>query len=282
MSLRTTGLLTAALLSAAPLAAATLPASAAACTAPTVVSTQVSPRSIVLGAGDTAVLTVSVAVRANGCQLTGSGAVLTQPGGATLSQPLALLSATGETSLFSASLPVTATGLDDAAAGRWKVRTATSWTAGAAPVVTEASVPALKGGDDEGGEDEGDEDESEDVQSEGKVSVLHASSVSADATSSALGKHNRIKKGKALTVKGQLRQVSWKSGTEVGYAKQRVELQFRTSGGAYKKVKTLQTKAGGAFAESVKASKDGCYRVVFPGSTTAAPATSAGECIDVR
>jgi hypothetical protein len=283
MSLRTTGLLTAALLSAAPLAAGALPASAATCTAPAVVSTQVSPRTLVLRAADSAALTVAVAVRANGCQLTGSGAVLTLPGGTTIAQPLALLSDTDGVSVFSASVPVSAAALGDTAAGRWKVRTATSWSAGDAPVLTEASVLAdQKGGDDEGDEDEGDELESEAVESEGKVAVLHASSVSADAVSSALSKHNRITKGKALSVKGQLRQASWASGAEVGYAKQRVELQFRTSGGTYKKVKTLQTRAGGAFAESVKASKDGCYRVVFPGSSTAAAATSAGECIDVR
>ena len=273
MSQRTTRLITAALLSAAPLAVATLPASAATCTTPEVVSTSASPRNVVLGAGGTAAFVVSVSVRSNGCELTGTDAVVTLPTRATLAQPLTLLSSTAELSVFAGSVPVDAATLADTAAGTWKVRTSTGWTTATTPVTSE--LAGTQRGDD-------DEDEDEGVQGEAKVSVLRASAVTADATSSALTKGNKIKKGKALTVKGVLRSTSWTTGAQTGLAKQKVDLQFRTSGGTYKKVKSLQTRAGGTFAESVKAAKDGCYRVVFGGSSTTAPATSPGECIDVR
>jgi len=265
MSQRTTGLITTALLTAAPLAVSALPASAATCTAPEVVTTQVSPRTVVLGATDAAAFVVSVSVRANGCEITGTRAVVTLPTKDSLEQSLTLLSEQDGLSVFAGSVPVSAAALDDDAAGSWKVRTSTSWTAGATPVTTETTGAEV-----------------EPAEGEGKVAVLRASRVSADATSSALTKGNRIKKGKALTVRGVLRQASWETGTEVGVAKQRVELQFRTAGGSFKKVRSLQTRSGGAFAEAVKVSRDGCFRVVFSGSRTAAPATSPGECIDVR
>ncbi len=287
MSQRTTGLLTAALLSASPLALTALPASAATCTAPEVVSASASPRSITLGVGGTSAFVVSVSVRDNGCELTGTSAEITLAGKAktVVQQSLALQSSADGVALFSGWVPVDAATLPDSAAGTWKVRTSTDWTAGATPVSTQvASSQGDDAGDDAEDESEDDESESEDqaVEGEAKVSVLRASSVSAEATSSALSKDNRIKKGKAITVKGVLRQTSWSTGTEQGYAKQRVDLQFRTTTGSYKKLKSLQTRSGGAFVESVKAVKDGCYRVVFRGSKTTAPAASAGECIDVR
>ncbi|SDT22262.1 hypothetical protein SAMN04488543_3348 [Friedmanniella luteola] len=285
MSPRITGLVTAALLTAAPLALGALPASAAGCTNPEVIATSVAPRSIVLAPGGTATFAVQVSVRANGCVLTGTEALLTLPTRAKVDQPLTLLSDADGISVFTGSVPVSASALDDAAAGTWKVRTSTSWTAGDAPVATEVTTAPARGddeGEDEGEDDGEDELENEAVEGEGKVAVLRASSVSAEATSSALSKKNKIKKGKALTVKGALRRTSWETGAEAGYAKERVELQFRTPGGRYKKVTSLPTRAGGTFAKPVKATRDGCYRVVFGGSRTTAPATSAGDCIDVR
>ncbi len=282
MSRRTTGLLTAALLSASPLALSPLPASAAACTAPEVVSASASPRSVVLGAGGTAAFVVSVSVAGNGCDLTGTDAEIILPGKArtVVQQALALESSTDGVTVFAGSVLLDAATLPDSAAGTWKVRTSTGWTGGATPVTTQ--VDSAEDGDDEDESEDGEDGEDQAVEGQTKVAVLRASSVSADATSSALSKHNRIKKGKAMTVKGVLRQTSWSAGAEQGYAKQRVDLQFRTTDGRYKKVKSLQTRRGGTFVESVKAVKDGCYRVVFRGSKTTAPATSAGECIDVR
>ena len=132
--------------------------------------------------------------------------------------------------------------------------------------------------DDEPGDETEDE---EPISGSAKVAVVAAADLTADATSSQLRK-GRIKKGKALTVKGVLTRADWERATDVGYAKQKVELQFRTPKGSFTKVRTLQTRSGGAFAETVKVSKDGCYRVVFAGSATTAAAPSPAECIDVR
>ena len=83
-------------------------------------------------------------------------------------------------------------------------------------------------------------------------------------------------------MKGTLTRARWEAGTSTGYAKQRVEVQFKTPKGTFAKVRTVTTKAGGTYSTSFKAAKDGCYRVVFKGSKGVAPVTSKGECIDVR
>jgi len=291
MRTRTTGLLTAALLTAAPLAGMALPASAASCTAPTVVATTASPRSVALAAGGTASLTVSVSVRAGGCTLLGTGARLVLPDKQTLEATLAATSTAGDVTSYTGTVPLSADDLANAQAGSWKVRTSTAWAADAPAPGGTATATHLQGDDDgddgddddQGtGEDEGEEAGSQLVEGEAKVAVLRASQVTSDVTSSALTRHNRIKKGKAVTVRGVLSRADWEKGGLAGYAKQRVELQFRTPEGAYRKVRAVKTGSGGAFAESVKVSKDGCYRVVFTGDATTGADPSTGECVDVH
>ena len=211
------------------------------------------------GRTGTAGFDVEVAVEHHGCAIGAVQAVVTSPPKA--SDKLTLIAAAGDatTTFYYGGLDLTAAALDDAEAGTWKVRTSTAWASDAAGL--EAGGQVVKGS--------------------GKVSVLADADLTADATSAAL-KNGRISKGKALTVKGTLTRARWETGTSTGYAKQRVEVQFRTPEGTYKKVKNVTTKSGGAFTASVKAVKDGCYRVVFKGSKSVARVSSKGECIDVR
>ena len=253
-------LLTAAVLVAAPVAATALPASAATCTTPTT-TTQVAPRTVVVDTAGVNGFDVLVAVQNNGCAIGAVTARVTSPTKGTTNLTLTAGPSDATTTLYLGGLDLTAAELDDADAGTWKVRTSTAWGQDAA---------GLEAGREEA------------VGGSGKVSVLADADVTADATSSALNKKGKISKGKALTVKGTLSRARWEAGTSTGYAKQRVEVQFRTPNGTYKKVKNVPTKAGGSYSASLKAVKDGCYRVVFRGSTSVAPVTSAGECIDVR
>jgi len=266
MRLRTTTLVTAALLGTGPVGLAALPAAAAACTAPEVVSTAASPRTVVVGSTGTDGFDVRLAVRANGCQVSAVGAVATSPTKTARGLALTAVSTVDDVTTYAGRVDLDAADLDNADAGTWRVRTATQW-AGAPPV------------------EEGSADDATDVDnplvSTAKVSVVAASQLTADATSAAM-KKNKIRKGKAVTVEGALVRADWESADYTGYAKQRVELQFRTTTGSYKKVKSVNTRAGGRFTTTVKATRDGCFRVLYAGSKTTAAAPSTAECLDVR
>jgi hypothetical protein len=255
-------LITAAVLVAAPVAATALPASAATCSAATT-RTEVVPGQVVVDTTGVSEVTVVVAVQAHGCAIGAVQAVVSSPAGGQATLTLSPESGNATTTYYVGGLGLSASGLDDDEAGTWKVRSTTVWAPTSAGL-TGTSGKAVKV-----------------ATSSAKVSVRADADLSADATSAAL-KHGKISKGKALTVKGTLTRARWEAGTSTGYAKQRVELQFRTPKGSYQKIKSVTTKSGGAFATSVKAAKDGCYRVVFRGSKSVAPVTSAGECIDVR
>jgi hypothetical protein len=269
MPLRCTTLLTAALLTAAPLAATALPASAATCTAPKVVLTQVNPSPVVVGATGTAGFDLFVVVRANGCAVSKVTALVTSPTKGTVDMELGEEGTEGGLTAYAVGLDIPASELQNRDAGSWRVRTATHWSNPDAVSSTTSD------------DDETEVEEQEPVVTNVKVPVLAASNLTARATSADL-KKGKITKGKVLTVSGVLSRANWEAGRDTGYAKQKVDLQFRTTKGTFKKVRTLQTRSGGAFAEKVKVDRDGCYRVVFTGNTTTAPDPSKAECIDVR
>lgn len=308
MPMRLPTLLTAAVLTAAPLGVAVtaLPAAAATCTAPQA-QAEIGPRTVVVDSTGVAGFDILVAVRANGCTVSAVDATVTSPTKGTADLALTLVETVGDVTTYAGGLDLTAAELDNADAGTWRVRTTTHWAGGTATAEddptgdddsadgdetdddsgTEAGDDSGrhggKGGDDAGSDDQpGSETEAEEpVVASAKVAVVAAADLTADATSAQL-KKGRISKGRSLTVKGVLTRADWEAGRSTGYAKQKVELQFRTPKGSFKKVKALRTASGGSFAESVKASKDGCYRVVFTGNATTAPVPSKAECIDVR
>lgn len=257
--MRLTPLLTAAVLVAAPVAVTALPASAATCSTPTT-TTRVDPRTVVVDSAGPTGFVVRVAVEHHGCAIGTVTALVTSPTRGSAELVLDAEAGNATTTSYVAGLELAADQLDDRDAGTWTVRSSTVWAADTAGLVAKGAAV---------------------TKSSAKVSVLADADLSADATSGAL-KKGRISKGRALAVKGTLSRARWEAGTSTGYAKQRVEVQFRTPEGTYKKVKNVTTKAGGGYSASLKAVKDGCYRVVFRGSRTVAPVTSAGECIDVR
>lgn len=91
-----------------------------------------------------------------------------------------------------------------------------------------------------------------------------------------------VRKGKTITVTGQLNRADWESGRYRGYGKQRVELQFRTKTGAYRTIKTVTASSTGKLTTTVTASRDGSFRYVYRGSSTTAAVTSTGDAVDVR
>ncbi|CAM5313575.1 hypothetical protein [Streptomyces fumanus] len=116
---------------------------------------------------------------------------------------------------------------------------------------------------------------------------LHAAKsvpVVRDATLSAGAGPEPVAKGKTLTVTGKLSRVDWETrGGYHGFSGQKVKLQFRKKGtDAYTTVKTVTTSDTGTLKTTVKATTDGYWRYAYAGSTTTAPATAAGDYVDVR
>ncbi|MFJ9566919.1 hypothetical protein ACIRQQ_43655 [Streptomyces fuscichromogenes] len=92
-----------------------------------------------------------------------------------------------------------------------------------------------------------------------------------------------VKKGKTITVTGNLARADWDTNTNAGYASQSVKLQFKKKGTtAYTTVKTIKSGSTGGLKTTVKATADGYFRYVFVGTTTASAVTSAADFIDVK
>ncbi|WP_320780109.1 calcium-binding protein [Streptomyces sp. CRN 30] len=95
-----------------------------------------------------------------------------------------------------------------------------------------------------------------------------------------------VKKGKTITVTGNLTRANWETLKFGGYSSQSVKLQFKKKGtSTYKDVKTVKAgtgKSAGKLKTTVKATVDGTYRYSFAGNSAAAAVSSAGDAIDVK
>ncbi len=91
-----------------------------------------------------------------------------------------------------------------------------------------------------------------------------------------------VKKGKTVKVTGSLTRADWETLTYRGYGDKSVKFQWRSTKGSYRPLKTVTSTSEGTLKSTIKATRDGCFRYVFMGSTNTAPVTSAGDCIDVK
>ncbi|MFE3266545.1 DUF5707 domain-containing protein [Streptomyces sp. NPDC059215] len=114
------------------------------------------------------------------------------------------------------------------------------------------------------------------LDSAATVGLLRDSQVSVAAP-------ERVRRGRALTVTGGVRNTDWATGASVGAEAGRpVALQFRPKGsGTYCTLKTVRTAAGGTLSTTVRADGDGSYRWSYAGTAGTAPAVSAGTFVDV-
>lgn len=90
-----------------------------------------------------------------------------------------------------------------------------------------------------------------------------------------------VKKGKTITVTGSLDRANWETLKYGAYAGKSVELQYRTKTTSYAKVKTLTTNSSGDVKTTVKASKDGYFRLAYAGNGTTAAVKGVGDFVDV-
>jgi hypothetical protein len=91
-----------------------------------------------------------------------------------------------------------------------------------------------------------------------------------------------VKKGHTVTTKAVIERANWDDLKYHTYAGQKSELQFRTSTGSYKNVKSVLAKTGGKLTGSAKQSVKGCWRYTFAGTGVTAPITAGGDCVAVK
>ncbi|CAA9329520.1 MAG: hypothetical protein AVDCRST_MAG48-3068 [uncultured Friedmanniella sp.] len=229
---------------AAPLLA--LPtASAASCTAPELVNASVDPGTVVLGVTRAKGVEIEVAVRTNGCAVSVG------------------------TDVFTASDYVDTLDMEEVgtAGGVTTYRTGARINPGAFPN-TDAGTFRTSVYVSWGRQHLGDDGPT--------FRLLRASRLTTNASP------EPVIKGRPLTVTGTLTRANWETLRYAGYTKRAVKLQFKASGGSWATVGTATSGAGGKLSTTVGARRDGCYRFVFPGSSTTAKVTSGADCVDVR
>ena len=91
-----------------------------------------------------------------------------------------------------------------------------------------------------------------------------------------------MRKGRTITVTGDLTRANWNTRKWAGYSGQKVQLQYRPKNSStYTTVKTVTTNSSGKLSTTVNATADGYYRYVFAGTSTTPAATAAGDYVDV-
>lgn len=93
----------------------------------------------------------------------------------------------------------------------------------------------------------------------------------------------RARKGRQLTVQGQITRASWDTHSYHAMRRATVTLETRRPReGTYVPLKTVRTDAKGRVKVTLTADRDLCVRLVFAGSSTTAPVASGGDCVTVR
>ncbi|MFE2533285.1 calcium-binding protein [Streptomyces sp. NPDC059371] len=92
-----------------------------------------------------------------------------------------------------------------------------------------------------------------------------------------------VAKGKTLTVTGALTRADWNTNKYVGFAAQKVALQFKKSGtSTYTTVKTVTTDSTGKLKTTTTANASGTWRWHFAGTGTTSSATAAGDGVALK
>lgn len=229
---------------AAPLMA--LPsASAAACTAPELVNASVTPRTVVLGVASPKGVDITVNVRKHGCATSVATDIFT-PTDYVDTLEMEEVGTSGGVTTYVTGARINPGAFPNSDAGTFRTSVYVSW--GTKTIGDDG--PTFR--------------------------LLRAAKLTANASP------EPVTKGRPLTVSGTLTRANWETLRYAGYTKRDVKLQFKPTSGSWATVGTATSGQGGRISTTVGAGKDGCYRFVFPGSSTTAKATSGADCVDVR
>jgi hypothetical protein len=237
--------LTATALLAAPVAATT-PAAAATCTAPELVNAYVDPGTVALGVAAPKGVTITVNVRKHGCTVSHVDTDLYTATAWVDTLAMEEVGTTDGVTTYETSGRINPGGFANRDAGQFHTDVYVTW--------------GKQNTNDEGP----------------TFRLLRAARVTANASP------EPVRKGRTITVSGALTRANWETLKYAGYPGRTVRLQFKPTGGSWATVKTATSGKGGTVTTTVKATKDGCFRFVFPGSSTTAKATSGADCVDVR
>ena len=224
-----------------------LPATAAAppCSTPAaILGTTITPARVVLGTSVPKGITVTTQVRTSGCRIDSVEAGLFGPNFVDTYELDAVGTSNGVTT-YQTGLRIGPGSLPNSEAGRWQ-----SFIS-----VWGQSTPNAPGPD---------------------FSVVRAARLTTNASP------EPVRKGRTITVAGTLQRADWQTLRYRGFGKRKVELQWRSGGGTYRRVSTTTTAADGSLRVRVTAKRDGCYRFVYAGSSTTQAVTSRGDCVDVH
>lgn len=230
---------------ATPLAVLAAPAQAASCTTPQVLRTEVAPHNVVVGTTKVKGFDIYTDVATNGCAISSVKVTVRSPKHTAKNLPMKVTSNADGVATYVYGIDLAASGLENAEAGKWTVTSVTRWSGG-----TIASKDAFR--------------------------VFRATKLTGNANP------EPVTAGKKLVVTGKLTRASWSSRKYAGYARRKVQLQFRTTDGAYASVGTVTSRSKGGVRKTVTARVDGCYRFVFAGNSTTRQVTSIPDCVDVR
>ncbi|GAA2109601.1 hypothetical protein GCM10009841_31030 [Microlunatus panaciterrae] len=218
-------------------------AAAPTCVEPTILSAKTSPRTVVVGVQQAKGFVLTVKIRSN-CTVKGVSADVVSPTFYN-SVDLNRVARSGDVTTWDVGLRLNPQALTNADAGTWS---STIWV--------DSAVDTSGYGSD--------------------FKVLRAARLTTNATP------EPVRKGRTITVKGNLNRANWNLGRYRGYGKKKVQLQWRPAGGSYSTLKTVTSAPDGDLRTTLTARKDGCFRFVFKGSSTTAPVKSKADCIDVR
>jgi hypothetical protein len=230
---------------AAPLVA--LPAaSAAACTAPELVNASVDPGTVVLGTSQPKGVEITVHVREHGCAISHVDTDIFTATDFVDTLAMEEVGTSGGVTTYLTGARINPGAFANRDAGTFRTSVYVSW----GKKVLSDDGPTFR--------------------------LLRAARLTADAAP------EPVRKGSPITVSGTLSRASWETLRYAGYTKQAVQLQFKPKGGSWTTARTSTSGKGGKLLTTVKAGRDGCYRFVFPGSSTTAKVTSGTDCVDVR
>ncbi|MFD5815912.1 calcium-binding protein [Streptomyces sp. NPDC127038] len=92
-----------------------------------------------------------------------------------------------------------------------------------------------------------------------------------------------VARGGKLTVTGALTRADWNTNAYVGFAAQKVALQFKKSGtSTYTTVKTVTTDSAGKLKTTTTANASGTWRWHFAGTGTTSSATASGDGVALK
>jgi len=220
-------------------------AAAPACGTPaSIVSTTISPTTVVLGIADPKGIVITTKLRTNGCRVDRVELGLYGPNFID-SYDLGKVGTSNGVTTYDTGLRITPGDLPNSEAGTWS-----SYVSVWGESQPNAAGPHFR--------------------------ILRTTGLTADASP------EPVNRGTTITVRGKLTRANWETKTYQGYGQRAVELQWRSATGTYQTVKTVTTDANGDLRTTVKASQDGCFRYVFKGSVTTAAKTSTADCVDVR